>query len=362
LNLCALPVTKIPGKVLSAERRYRRGDVGAFLADGSQQISFIAPITLETIDSDAFSDNRTIIVADFSHCPNFKILGGFAKSGIQAVNVPLTLEEIADFGFNACSLRRIDLSRCSLRRIGNSAFHDSNIEVVALPEGLREIGSYAFAECPNLTKLVFPSSLESIGEYAFCSCDGLRHLTFSAQVSWNGEPFETWYSDKRSPSLEEVTFIGMDTSKLLPAFANAIVRRDWIKEEFPNQITNCLNFYNTKLLSPFGSLTPAEIMALDANLRPKLQRFVGSAVLQKSIAEMNAPETAKALRDEMFTIFWSSLREVVPRILNAVDGNILLYSVALKVLLSHMPSPIPTTVFSETVSFFGCGARPLHAP
>ncbi len=53
--------------------------------------------------------------------------------------------------------------------IGNALFGMLNITEISLPEGLTEIGNYAFYDCSPLEDLVFPASLTRIGEYAFYS-------------------------------------------------------------------------------------------------------------------------------------------------------------------------------------------------
>ncbi|MBQ8711509.1 MAG: leucine-rich repeat domain-containing protein [Prevotella sp.] len=47
---------------------------------------------------------------------------------------------------------------------------------VVLPEGLREIGDYAFWGNPNLAEVIIPQSVERIGEAAFSQC-GMTHIT-----------------------------------------------------------------------------------------------------------------------------------------------------------------------------------------
>ncbi len=47
-----------------------------------------------------------------------------------------------------------------------------------IPEGIREIGQYAFYNCTNLQSVVIPQSVVySISNYTFCNCTGLTSLT-----------------------------------------------------------------------------------------------------------------------------------------------------------------------------------------
>lgn len=47
---------------------------------------------------------------------------------------------------------------------------------VELPEGIVEIGYYAFAGCRALSEVVFPSTVKDIMEVAFQGCDSLKRV------------------------------------------------------------------------------------------------------------------------------------------------------------------------------------------
>ena len=55
-----------------------------------------------------------------------------------------------------------------VKSIGSSAFAKcANLKKVVLPKGLQEIGSLAFYECPALEEVWIPESVKEIGEHAF---------------------------------------------------------------------------------------------------------------------------------------------------------------------------------------------------
>ena len=63
--------------------------------------------------------------------------------------------------------------------IGNSAFiGNTNIEVVILPAGLKEIEQYAFSGCTALKTVPIPNTVELIDGWAFSNCYGLSELSF----------------------------------------------------------------------------------------------------------------------------------------------------------------------------------------
>ena len=49
-------------------------------------------------------------------------------------------------------------------------FNQIEIENLYLPDGLVEIGDYAFNYLSNLNEIVIPSTVTKIGTYAFSSC------------------------------------------------------------------------------------------------------------------------------------------------------------------------------------------------
>ncbi len=51
--------------------------------------------------------------------------------------------------------------------IGEKAFKGSAVESVALPDGIKSIGSYAFKDCESLSKINIPSSVNYIGSESF---------------------------------------------------------------------------------------------------------------------------------------------------------------------------------------------------
>lgn len=67
--------------------------------------------------------------------------------------------------------------------IADEAFFSySNLSSITLPEGLVEIGAYAFANCEVLTTVNFPSTLKTIGKGAFYGCDTLSAVDLSGST------------------------------------------------------------------------------------------------------------------------------------------------------------------------------------
>jgi hypothetical protein len=60
---------------------------------------------------------------------------------------------------------------------------DRTLSTYSIKEGTRWIGSYAFADCSNLTSITIPNSVTSIGEEAFWNCSRLTSITIPNSVT-----------------------------------------------------------------------------------------------------------------------------------------------------------------------------------
>ena len=69
---------------------------------------------------------------------------------------------------------------------------------VTLPDGMYEIGDYAFYGCKNLKEIVIPESVMRIGERAFAMCSSLTAMTVPAGIDTIGDSafsLTPWYDD-----------------------------------------------------------------------------------------------------------------------------------------------------------------------
>lgn len=68
--------------------------------------------------------------------------------------------------------------------IGPTAFYQTQVTEVKLPETILKIGELAFNECKSLVKINLPSSLTQVDERAFCWCTSLTHLIVPESVNF----------------------------------------------------------------------------------------------------------------------------------------------------------------------------------
>ena len=86
-------------------------------------------------------------------------------SGLTSVTLPEGLVEIGSWAFYFIGLTEIELPS-TLKTIGDSAFKDNEFTTLTLPEGLETIGKDSFAFCKQLAE-INAGHLKNIGDYAF---------------------------------------------------------------------------------------------------------------------------------------------------------------------------------------------------
>ena len=66
-----------------------------------------------------------------------------------------------------------------LTNIGSYAFYEcTNLEKIVLPESITEIGDNAFARNESLISVTIPASCQKLGKTVFCNCKTLRQIVF----------------------------------------------------------------------------------------------------------------------------------------------------------------------------------------
>lgn len=75
----------------------------------------------------------------------------------------------------------------SVTTIGSSAFSDSKLSSISIPESVTTIGSSAFSRCYGLTSISIPESVTTIGSGAFWFCDRLDTIHIPKSVTSIGD-------------------------------------------------------------------------------------------------------------------------------------------------------------------------------
>lgn len=98
---------------------------------------------------------------------------------ILTVDLPEGLSNIGDFAFSGCTkLKSIDIPN-GVRSIGRAAFSNcKSLTSVVIPSNIYNIGDEAFSDCTSLSSVEIQEGVEIIGMYAFNNCESLTSINF----------------------------------------------------------------------------------------------------------------------------------------------------------------------------------------
>lgn len=107
----------------------------------------------------------------------------FRETNVTSITIPNTVTVIEEMAFLNCKkLQSISFSN-TLESIGYDAFgYCSQLKEINFPNSLITIGSTAFNACTNLTNITIPNSVKTIASYAFEGCTGLISVTIGTGV------------------------------------------------------------------------------------------------------------------------------------------------------------------------------------
>ncbi len=113
--------------------------------------------------------------------PQFIIDGNVLKRYLgrdDSFDIPEGVTEIGEYAFSeCCSLTSVNIPD-SVTEIGEGAFGEcGSLESITIPKGVTKIANAAFWGCRSLKSVEIPESVTEIGEDAFCWCESLESIT-----------------------------------------------------------------------------------------------------------------------------------------------------------------------------------------
>lgn len=127
-----------------------------------------------------YSNGHLVIDGKGTTTGNNDIL--YLNSKVTSIMINDGITSIGDRLFLGYSnLKEISIPS-SVKRIGVSAFHDSGLESITIPEGVVTIDSYAFSDCELLNEINLPHSLRMMSSEVFNSCPSLETITLPEGV------------------------------------------------------------------------------------------------------------------------------------------------------------------------------------
>ena len=74
--------------------------------------------------------------------------------------------------------------------IGDWAFrYCSSLENIVIPASVKKIGGWAFRQCTNLKSITLPDSVKKIGTGAFSCCENLKNISLPKKVKLGKDVF-----------------------------------------------------------------------------------------------------------------------------------------------------------------------------
>ncbi|MBR1547821.1 MAG: leucine-rich repeat protein, partial [Prevotella sp.] len=209
-SVCGIPVTEIASNAFYGVGEYDFLTIPASIKTITD-VSLIANRLL-AINVDASSENfasndgvlfdkemTTLIsypqtrMSDYTVPYGVKVIGPNAfynAKNLSGVYLPGSVTTIGQSAFQYAGADyglTVGISSDShLKTIGRSAFQESGLNSITLPDSLETIGEMAFRLCKSLQSINLPHTLTSIGGAAFINCENLGTLTFDTDNTYNG--------------------------------------------------------------------------------------------------------------------------------------------------------------------------------
>lgn len=134
--------------------------------DGFTEAVF--PASVKRIQKDAFKNNQQIRKLTLNEGLETIEEQAFVSSSLAEINFPSTLKEIGQYAFYNCpNLSTVNLSRTKISTLLEGTFGLSGLQTATFPSTLTDIGSQVFLNTSKLTSVEIPVNVKSIGNEAF---------------------------------------------------------------------------------------------------------------------------------------------------------------------------------------------------
>ncbi len=281
-----------------------------------------------------------------------QIGNGYSKvtgfDNVNSVILPNTVTTIGRLAFNGyTNLTNIDLKNVEL--IDVSAFKETGLTKITLPDTLKTIGGSAFSKCANLASdIIIPDSVTSMGSETFSECTNIKTVKFSKNCSII--PQRAFYKSGLTGPLEFPEGVEIiDAHSFYGTKCTSVKFADSIKYIYRNAFRQCSSKMEGELVLPKNLILwgdaefdHARNFTNTSIVIPKTVKVIGGDVAPTTYPYEYTEDTTGYGTHTFYDLATYSLKEFVVEEGNeyfqAIDG--VLFSKDTKRLVSFPPAKI----------------------
>ncbi len=225
----------------------------------------------------------------------------FYQNDLRELVLPESVKSIGDYAFAENTNLASATIGSGVETIGNYAFRKDALAKITIPASVKTIGDYAFAENTNLASATIGSSVEAIGDYAFYK-DALAEITIPASVKTIGD-----YAFAENSKLASVTIgSGVETIGEYAFYEDALA--EVVIPASVKTIGDYAFFWNELVSATIGSGVETIGSYAFANNSKLASATIGSAVetignsafKSSALAEVVIPASVKTIGNYAF--------------------------------------------------------------
>lgn len=115
-------------------------------------------------------DLKKLTIGQLSSSPSNELFikdSAFENTSINNINIPDSVEKIDNYTFSNCTkLNKITLGK-GIKEIGKHAFCNTSIDKIIIPSDVEKIEQCTFKDCINLKEIILNDKIKEIGDSAF---------------------------------------------------------------------------------------------------------------------------------------------------------------------------------------------------
>lgn len=147
--------------------------------------------------------NNIIIGNSVENITGFVFMG----TSISSLSIPSSVKNIETYAFTSCSQLTTVTGGENVEKIGPYAFSKTGLTSFNFGSSLKEIGMCAFG-WTSLTQVTLSDSVTTLGDYAFCSNESLKSFKFGKGLTTTGKYLLKWCPElitiDLGPNLQEI--------------------------------------------------------------------------------------------------------------------------------------------------------------